>query len=75
MAAAGLPLPQHQGHHDVLQLIPAIPIPTVLLLISLGSLNKLTWPPLGKVLHTTHNSTKTNIRSFPLLIVKPPQYV
>ena len=34
VAAAGLPLPQHQGHHDVLQLIPYIPIPTVLLLIS-----------------------------------------
>ena len=55
MAAAGLPLPQHQGHHDVLQLIPAIPRPSILLLISLGSLNKLTWPPQGAcfTLHTT----------------------
>ena len=41
-AAAGLPLPQHQDHHDVPQCNP-----TRLLNLSLGSLNKMNLTPLS----------------------------
>ena len=58
VAAAGHLLQEHHSHHDALQLILAIPIPTLV------SLNKVSGPHLGRVHHKTDNSTKTTVRSF-----------